>query len=1338
MPALFVLALGAGALAAQYTVSQVTNNYAGLDISTSGTDRTAQFVAGGTFDPEDEGKINDVPLGFTFTFFGAGYTSVDVAANGFLTFSDLTYNSYVLPTAIPATGTPNNFIAAVYSDLGADTGFLPGTSRVYTQTLGTAPNREFRVQYVDWPNYGSTTTLSSFVYRLLENGNEIECHFGTVMNTGFRSGIENSGGTEGYASAAGFTRTSQPTQADRYVPPAPPANVTITTTALPAGLVNSAYNFTVSATGGTPSNYSWSATGLPAPLAINASTGEITGTPTAGGSFPVVVSLTDGATNDSENFTLNISRYTPPTYTNGTAFDDYIDDFELNTISNLNTGSATGPDYTDYSSSHSTTLYRGASYNAIVASGPVSQTVGIYIDYNQNGLFDTGGNEFVGGAVGVSSAGATIQFTVPATAALGATGLRVRAIWNATNPIDPYANGSYGECEDYEVIIADPPATAPVLGAPTAPVVSSPILITEFTTNTVIDGLEIQNVSGASFDATGWQVILSNDYTNINTAHGTTQTLGVMTAGQAIYWTDGTTNPWGGNIFWDPTGTGWIMLVDASGNVRDFVAFNWNATAIAGMSVNAGGFTALSPGAGWSGDGITDSGNVYGRIGTSDNDDSSDWQDNGATDSWGATNTGLTLPFAVSGGFVTLGGTDPSFTGQCVVGDDLQVTFSATDINSADTLTFTISENAGSTISAAAAGYTQAFPYSPAGGASPQSVMLTGTAATTGVLVLDIQVSDGSLTDTYTFTLTIDPPPGDIDVQRQVGTSLGDGTTATDALGNVPTTGDTFTYTIANVAVTGSGDINLTGTGIVDAPTATQTNCTVSVNVTGTNTLITAQGSTTFEVTVTPSGTTNFSFTLDIASDDPDEPTYTITVSGTGVIPNGSPQVAPATGAWVNAGSGVYTLTLDPGDAIADDLQATDPENDDMTVNVVSAPTFATLTASPASNPTPTAGPLTLAWAGTADAGNPPGDYDWTIEISDGVNTTTITARITINDLPPAHAILDASGGDGSTATPYTTEYTETMDGTAFVDLATVTDPNTSQTPVLGTVTNGSGNPAGGAGFTFTVSAGMLTIAPNGTLGANDVGTHTFVVEVSDGTNSVDIEVSVAVAAQPAITTASPLANGEQGQAYAATITATGGTGALTFAVSAGSLPGGLSLDAAGNLSGTPTANGAFNFTLEVTDALGVSNTAVFDLTIDPPATGAPTITTTSLTGGTLNQPYGPVSINATGGAGGYSFAVSSGTLPPGLALSTAGEISGTPTMNGTFPFDVTVTDAAFATDTATLGITIVVSSTGGGGGGSGGNDGGGGCAGHTGASYWLLLLAAGAALLLGLRRRTA
>src|ERR1035437_3198249 len=84
----------------------------------------------------------------------------------------------------------------------------------------------------------------------------------------------------------------------------------ITTASLPNGNLGLAYNATVVATGGT-SPYHWTATGLPAGLGIVASTGAITGTPTAAGPATINVTVTDSATptpaSVTKQFTITIN-----------------------------------------------------------------------------------------------------------------------------------------------------------------------------------------------------------------------------------------------------------------------------------------------------------------------------------------------------------------------------------------------------------------------------------------------------------------------------------------------------------------------------------------------------------------------------------------------------------------------------------------------------------------------------------------------------------------------------------------------------------------------------------------------------------------------------------------------------------------------------------------------------------------------------------------------------------------------------------------------------------------------------------------------------------------------
>jgi hypothetical protein len=82
-------------------------------------------------------------------------------------------------------------------------------------------------------------------------------------------------------------------------------------------------------------------------------------------------------------------------------------------------------------------------------------------------------------------------------------------------------------------------------------------------------------------------------------------------------------------------------------------------------------------------------------------------------------------------------------------------------------------------------------------------------------------------------------------------------------------------------------------------------------------------------------------------------------------------------------------------------------------------------------------------------------------------------------------------------------------------------------------------------------------------------------------------------------------------------------------------------------------------------------------------------ITTTSLPGGTIYTPYTPTTLVATGGEPPYNWSVIGGSLPPGLGLSSAGVISGTPIAGGVFSVTVQVADTLANAASKMLSITI-------------------------------------------------
>jgi hypothetical protein len=186
--------------------------------------------------------------------------------------------------------------------------------------------------------------------------------------------------------------------------------------------------------------------------------------------------------------------------------------------------------------------------------------------------------------------------------------------------------------------------------------------------------------------------------------------------------------------------------------------------------------------------------------------------------------------------------------------------------------------------------------------------------------------------------------------------------------------------------------------------------------------------------------------------------------------------------------------------------------------------------------------------------------------------------------------------------------------------------------------------------------------------------------------------VTVTVTSPPAITTTTLPADTE-GTAYTQTIAASGGAGTLSFSISTGSLPAGLSMDTSGKITGTPTGpNATASFTVKATDSSSggpLSATQNLSIAINLPP--APTITTASLPAGVEGTAYNQM-VQASAGLAPYTFAVTAGTLPAGLSMDATGHITGTPTgPNITSTFTVTVTDKSNPAQTGSKSLSITV-----------------------------------------------
>jgi len=197
---------------------------------------------------------------------------------------------------------------------------------------------------------------------------------------------------------------------------------------------------------------------------------------------------------------------------------------------------------------------------------------------------------------------------------------------------------------------------------------------------------------------------------------------------------------------------------------------------------------------------------------------------------------------------------------------------------------------------------------------------------------------------------------------------------------------------------------------------------------------------------------------------------------------------------------------------------------------------------------------------------------------------------------------------------------------------------------------------------------------------------------VADTTKTAIVNISI-TPPPSIITTTLPAAT--LGSAYSQTVSATGGAGTLTYSISSGTLPGGLTLN--GNtISGTPTGSaGTANFTVKVTDSSTVSATSAtqqLGITVNP-AIG---ITTTSLLNPMVGEAYNQtLKYEDNGGTLPVTWSLASGTLPTGFTLDpSSGAITGTATAGevGTSTFTVKITDSSAPTQqTATQVLSLTI-----------------------------------------------
>ena len=305
-------------------------------------------------------------------------------------------------------------------------------------------------------------------------------------------------------------------------------------------------------------------------------------------------------------------------------------------------------------------------------------------------------------------------------------------------------------------------------------------------------------------------------------------------------------------------------------------------------------------------------------------------------------------------------------------------------------------------------------------------------------------------------------------------------------------------------------------------------------------------------------------------------------------------------------------------------------------------------------------GPLPpgLALAGNVLSGTPTtvGTYNFTLQLSDsstgpGAHSELQAVTLIVTNAPPIANAVSATVAHNSGANPITLSIT----GGPHTSVAVGTAPAHGTAIASGTSITYQPTPgyAGPDSFTYTATGPGGTSAP-----------ATVTIIVTPPTIS--------------ITPSAPL-TGQVGVAFSQTFTFAGGTAPYHgYAVTG--LPVGVSVTASTaasvTISGTPQNAGSFGINVEGIDSSTGDGPFTKDQTFAHNI-AAPTLTMTPAAG-TLSLPYGTAysqNFSASGGTGPYSFSLQAGALPVGISFSSAGVLSGTPTVPGNYALTIRATD---------------------------------------------------------------
>ncbi|MBB1616513.1 IPT/TIG domain/outer membrane autotransporter barrel domain-containing protein [Pseudomonas sp. UMC65] len=409
---------------------------------------------------------------------------------------------------------------------------------------------------------------------------------------------------------------------------------------------------------------------------------------------------------------------------------------------------------------------------------------------------------------------------------------------------------------------------------------------------------------------------------------------------------------------------------------------------------------------------------------------------------------------------------------------------------------------------------------------------------------------------------------------------------------------------------------------------------------------------------------------------DIDDPDDTAPCLPPGLILDASPNSPTTTlhGAPTIAGNYTFNISLNDGRNQAGVATYT------LEVTGAATPTLTSV----APNSGSTAGATAVTLTGSNFTGATSVSFGGTAAPSYTVNNaTTITATTPAHAAGAVNVTIITPGGSATLTNGYTYAVPAPTVGPVSATVAANSSANSITLSLSGGAATSVAVASAASHGTATASGTSISYTP--TAGFSGTDSFTYTATNASGTSS-PATVTITVTPPTLAITPTTLPNGTQSTAYSQTLSTSAGTAPYSYAITAGSLPAGMSLNTGtGTLSGTPTAGGAFNLTITATDAYSATGSRAYTLLIN----GLPPVANALSTTVAANSSANTIPLNITGGAA-TSVAVASAPSH-GSATASGTSISYTPTagFSGADSFTYTATNASGTSSPATVSITV-------------------------------------------------